>query len=102
MCISMEYPVKAHPSLSGHTKLTDPLQTPIQSILISSHENSIESLIRQSVANESANAVVISAEATQLHLLGVLDFFSIAVSPFHGYFRIRICVNQNIEGAISV
>lgn len=98
----MKYPLKTRPSLSRHTKSTDPLQTPIQSILISSHENSIQGLIRQSVANESANTMVVGAEATQLHLFGILDLFSITISPLHGHFRVRVSVNQHIEGAVSV
>jgi len=98
----MKYPLKTRPSLSGNTKSTDSLQTPTQSILIPSHENSIQCLICQSVANESTNTVVVRAEATQLHLFGILDLFSITISPLHGYFRVRVSVNQHIEGAVSI
>jgi hypothetical protein len=46
--------------------------------------------------------VVVGAEASQLHLLGVLDLLGITVAPFHRHVRVSIGVDEDVEGAISI
>lgn len=46
--------------------------------------------------------MVIGAEASQLHLFGILNLLGITVTPFHGHLRIRIGVDENIEGAVAI
>ena len=54
------------------------------------------------IANKSINFMVTRTEASQLHLLCVLDFFSITVPPFDGYIGVCVCIHKHIEGAIAV
>lgn len=56
--------------------------------LVSGHETppSAAHSISQPVADESANSVVVCAEASELDLLCVLDLLGITVAPLHGYF----------------
>lgn len=46
--------------------------------------------------------MVICTEAPQLHFFGVFDLFGVAVAPFDRHFGIRISVDQDVEGTVSV
>lgn len=46
--------------------------------------------------------MIVRAEASQLHLLGVLDFLGVTVSPFHGHFGVGVGVDQHVESAIAI
>lgn len=46
--------------------------------------------------------MIICAEASQLHFLGVLDFFGVTVAPFDRHFGVRIGVYQDVEGAVTI
>lgn len=54
------------------------------------------------IAHQRIHTVVACAEAPELHLLAILDFFGVTVSPFHGNVRVGIGVHEYIEGAIAV
>jgi hypothetical protein len=45
--------------------------------------------------------MITRTETSQLHFLAVFDLLCIAISPFHGHFRVSVCVDQDIEGAVS-
>lgn len=46
--------------------------------------------------------MVVGAEAPKLYLLGILDIFGIAVTPFDRNFRVCICVDKDVECAVAV
>lgn len=46
--------------------------------------------------------MVVGAEASELHLLCVLDFFGVAVAPFYGDLGVGIGVYQNVECAVAI
>lgn len=46
--------------------------------------------------------MVARAEASQLYLFAILDFFGVAVAPLEWHVRICIGVDEHVEGAITV
>jgi hypothetical protein len=46
--------------------------------------------------------MVACAEAPQLHLLAILDFFGITVTPFERHFRVGISIDKNVKGTVPV
>lgn len=58
-------------------------------------------LISQSIADKSVHTMITSAKTPQLDLLPILNFLCIAIAPFDRYFRICICIDEDIEGAIT-
>lgn len=46
--------------------------------------------------------MVVGTEASELHLLCVLDLFGVAVAPFHGDLGVGIGVYQDVECAVAI
>ena len=46
--------------------------------------------------------MIASAEASELHLLAILDFLCIAVAPFEWDIGVGISIDKNVECAVSV
>lgn len=46
--------------------------------------------------------MVIGAETPQLYLLRIGDLLCVAVAPFHGHFRVRISVDEDVECILSI
>lgn len=46
--------------------------------------------------------MVICAEASELHLLGVFDLLRVAVAPFDRHFRVCVRIYEHIECAIPI
>lgn len=46
--------------------------------------------------------MISSAETPQLHLLPILDFFGVAISPLYWDVRISVSVDKDVESAIAV
>jgi len=59
-------------------------------------------LISQAIADQRLDPVIICTKASQLHLFSILDFLSVTVAPFNRHFGVRVGVDQDVEGAVSV
>jgi len=46
--------------------------------------------------------MITRTKASKLHFLPILDLLCITISPLHRNIRVRICVNEHIEGTITV
>lgn len=46
--------------------------------------------------------MVARTETPQLYLLTVLNFFGVAIAPFHGYFRVCICIHEHVESTVAI
>lgn len=46
--------------------------------------------------------MIVGAEASELHLLCVLDFFGVAVAPLHGDLGVGVSVHQDVECAVAI
>ena len=46
--------------------------------------------------------MIARTETSELYLLCILDLFCVAIAPFDGYIRVRICIDQHVEGAVAV
>lgn len=46
--------------------------------------------------------MIASAEASELHLLAILDLLRIAVAPFEWDIRVGVSIDKNVECAVSV
>lgn len=56
----------------------------------------------QAITDQGLHSVVIRTEASQLHFLGILNLFGIAVAPFDGHIRVCVSVHEDVECAVSV
>ena len=45
--------------------------------------------------------MIARAETPQLHLFPILNLLGVAISPLHRHFRVRVRVDQDVEGAIA-
>lgn len=45
--------------------------------------------------------MIARAETSQLHLLAILYLLGVAISPFNRHFGVRICIDQDIERAVT-
>jgi len=46
--------------------------------------------------------MVACAETAQLHLLPILDLLGVTVTPLERHFRVRVGIDKNVEGTVSV
>ena len=46
--------------------------------------------------------MITRTKTPQLHLFPVLDLLGIAIAPFQRYFRVCVCIDQDIERAIAI
>lgn len=58
-------------------------------------------LITQPVAHQCIDPVIGSAEAPQLYSLSVLNFLRVRVSPLNGDVAVGVCVDEDVESAIT-
>ena len=45
--------------------------------------------------------MIARAETPQLHFLPIFNLLGVAISPFHRHFRVRVRVDQDVEGAVA-
>lgn len=53
------------------------------------------------ITDKRINPMIARAETPQLHLLSIHYLLCVAISPFHWHFRVRVCVDQDIECAVA-
>ena len=53
------------------------------------------------VTHKRINPMITRAETSQLHFLAIFNLLGVAISPFHWHFRVRVCVDQDIERAVA-
>jgi hypothetical protein len=46
--------------------------------------------------------MIAGAEASQLHLFSILDLLCVTVAPLYRNVRVRISINEYVEGAVPV
>lgn len=57
--------------------------------------------IRQPIANKRLNPMRVGTEPPQLHPLPALNLLGVAVPPLHRHLRVRVGVDQHVEGAVA-